>query len=172
MAAAGFARQRSGLNPEMIEKMDIAPAPVSALQPSPASTASVPPPRAAVDPVQARIYLLELLNSLEHQADAQRTHDYLGRMNVRGNLLASPLRLAQQSPFIQVTGIALSPVRSEPISAAAGEGKLALTGVLELHAASNPSIQGRKASYRVLAQFITTEKGPALAQLELKEMVD
>ena len=125
-----------------------------------------------MDAAQARIYLIDLLRSLERQADAERAHAYLGRMNVRGNRLASPLRLAQQHPFIQVTGIALSPARSEPDSAAAGEGKLTLTGVLELHAGSDVSAQGRRTSYRVLAHFIATEKGPALAQLEVKERVD
>ena len=126
-----------------------------------------------MDPAQARSYLIKLLRSLERHADAQRAQAYLARMNVHGNLLASPLRLAQQHPFLQVGRIALAPARSEAVSSAASaQGKLVLAGTLQLHAGNAPAAPGHAASYRVLAQFVATEKGPALAQLDLWEVVD
>ena len=124
---------------------------------------------APVDLAQARTYLVELLHTLERHADAQKAQAYLGRMQVRGNLLAGPLRLAQHPSSVQVAGIALSPVKSAPASATPG---LSLTGTLLLRAGTAASTQEQQFSYRVLAQFTATEKGPALAQLDLWELVD
>ena len=150
------------------EAVSAQPLPAPGL-PGPGAAAEV----AAVDPAQARSYLVKLLRSLERQADAQRAQAYLTRMNVHGNLLASPLRLAQQHPFLQVERIALAPARSETVSSAApAQGKLVLAGTMQLHAGNAPATPGHVASYRVLAQFIATEKGPALAQLDLWEVMD
>lgn len=136
-----------------------------------------------MDPAQARSYLVDLLRALERPSDAQRAQAFLGRMNVQGSLLAAPLQLARQSAAVQVTGIALSPVRPDAAAAGAAESSLALGGTLELQtsggsvgsssnadAASAAAPQGRKARYQVQAHFIATAQGAALARLDLREV--
>lgn len=159
-------------------------APAAAPMTAPAvSVAAVPAPSAAkavVDPAQARSYLVDLLRALERPSDAQRAQAFLGRMNVQGSLLAAPLQLARQSAAVQVTGIALSPVRPDTAAAGAAESSLALGGTLELQtsggsssnadAASAAAPQGRKARYQVQAHFIATAQGAALARLDLREV--
>ena len=164
-------------------------APAAAPMTAPAvSVAAVPAPapsaaKAVVDPAQARSYLVDLLRALERPSDAQRAQAFLGRMNVQGSLLAAPLQLARQSAAVQVTGIALSPVRPDAAAAGAAESSLALGGTLELQtsggsvgsssnadAASAAAPQGRKARYQVQAHFIATAQGAALARLDLREV--
>lgn len=137
-----------------------------------------------MDPAKARSYLVDLLRALERPSDAQRAQAFLGRMNVQGSLLAAPLQLARQSAAVQVTGIALSPVRPDAAAAGAAESSLALGGTLELQtsggsvgssssnadAASAAAPQGRKARYQVQAHFIATAQGAALARLDLREV--
>ena len=136
-----------------------------------------------MDPAQARSYLVDLLRALERPSDAQRAQAFLGRMNVQGSLLAAPLQLARQSAAVQVTGIALSPVRPDAAAAGAAESSLALGGTLELQtsggsvgssnnadAAAAAAPQGRKARYQVQAHFIATAQGAALARLDLREV--
>ncbi len=154
-----------------------AAAPVSTLATTAAPLRAAPAPGAqAVDAAQARTYLVDLLRALERPSDAQRAQTFLGRMNVQGSLLSAPLQLARQSPSVHVTGIALSPVRSDAATAGAAEGSLALAGTLELQASGASSAdasfeaQGRKARYQVLAQFIATAQGAALARLDLREV--
>ena len=156
-----------------------APAVSVAAVPAPAPSAA----KAVVDPAQARSYLVDLLRALERPSDAQRAQAFLGRMNVQGSLLAAPLQLARQSAAVQVTGIALSPVRPDAAAAGAAESSLALGGTLELQtsggsvgsssnadAASAAAPQGRKARYQVQAHFIATAQGAALARLDLREV--
>ena len=166
-------------------------APAAAPMTAPAvSVAAVPAPapapsaaKAVVDPAQARSYLVDLLRALERPSDAQRAQAFLGRMNVQGSLLAAPLQLARQSAAVQVTGIALSPVRPDTAAAGAAESSLVLGGTLELQtsggsvgssnnadAASAAAPQGRKARYQVQAHFIATAQGAALARLDLREV--
>ena len=167
-------------------------APAAAPMTAPAvSVAAVPAPvpapsaaKAVVDPAKARSYLVDLLRALERPSDAQRAQAFLGRMNVQGSLLAAPLQLARQSAAVQVTGIALSPVRPDAAAAGAAESSLALGGTLELQtsggsvgssssnadAASAAAPQGRKARYQVQAHFIATAQGAALARLDLREV--
>lgn len=142
-----------------------APAPAPAQAPSPPApppaTAQAQKPQWSVDTPGATQYLRDLMATLERPQDAQRAHDLLRKMDVKGNLLAPGLRLGREYPQLKVTAVALSP--------SARPGALEMSGTVQL-AASNPqTAASTTVRYRLAAHFVGLPEGTAMSRLELVE---
>lgn len=133
------------------------PAPVAA--PTPATT---PAPQWSVDVPGATQYVRDLVALLERPKEAGRTHDLLRKMNVKGNLLAPGLRLAQEYPQLKVASLTIVETQRQ--------GALDVSGTVQVAAHNPGSSASTSARYHVVAQFVGMESGTALTRLELQEV--
>ena len=115
-----------------------------------------------MDAPQAKRYLTDLMTVIERPQDAQTTHSHLAKMNVKGSLLRSPLRLLQQYPQVKVERISLSQSESP--------GTVNMQGSFVVQTNDPQTAQPRTVRYRVAAEFLGTREGTALAHLDIKEM--
>ncbi|MCO5105149.1 MAG: hypothetical protein M9919_14230, partial [Burkholderiaceae bacterium] len=126
---------------------------------APAAVAAAP--QWSVDAPGATQYLRDLMATLERPQDAQRAHDLLRKMDVKGNLLAPGLRLGREYPQLKVTAVALS---ESPRPSA-----LDLRGTVLVTASNPQTAASTSVRYRVAAHFVGMPEGTAMSRLELVE---